>query len=54
MCAKYLNSFFNDKSVDINEMALRINEGCNKKEITLVPKIPEKKGFFEKFFHFFT
>ena len=53
ICAKYAKEFFNYEKIDICEMALNICEGCNKKEVILIPKIEEKKGFFERFFNLF-
>ncbi len=53
VCAKYTKEFHNDSGEDICNMALNIRNGVNKKEVLLVPKIEEKKGFFEKFFNLF-
>ena len=43
-----------DVVMDIQENTLRILDGCNENEVKLVAKSPKNKGFFEKFFHFFS
>tara|TARA_Y100000992_G_scaffold298488_1_gene263720 strand:+ start:975 stop:1679 length:705 start_codon:yes stop_codon:yes gene_type:complete len=53
ICGKYTKEFYKDSKTDICEMGLNIRNGCNDKEVLLVPKIEEKKGFFEKFFNLF-
>jgi hypothetical protein len=35
-------------------MANQLNNGLNKNEVTLVSKIRENKGFFERFFQLFS
>ena len=39
---------------DIINSLVKIEEGLNKSEVKLIPKKPEKKGFFEKFFSYFS
>ena len=47
-------SFAKNKSyMDVCEIGLKLIKGMNKQEVALVPRKQEKKGFFEKFFHFF-
>jgi len=38
---------------DICESGIKLNKGLNKQEFVIMPKKHIKKGFFEKFFHFF-
>ena len=38
---------------DIFQSALKLADGFNKQEVVTVPKKQIKRGFFEKFFHFF-
>ena len=42
-----------DKEKNICEYAKNIVQGINKQEVVSIPKELEKKGFFEKLFHFF-
>ncbi len=51
--AVYMKNFFNDNSIELSVMASKIRDGQNEKEIILIPKSLEKKGFFEKFFQLF-
>ncbi len=53
ICGKYIKDFFKKSEMDYCEMALNIRNGCNDREVLLIPKTEEKKGFFEKFFNFF-
>ena len=52
--ADYIKDYFKDDGIDIFFMCKKIIQGHNKNEILLVPKKIENKGFFEKFFNFFS
>ncbi len=52
--AKYLKNFFEEETNDLFISAFRIKNGQNQNEIGLVPKSPRIKGFFERFFQFFS
>ena len=52
--ADYLKDYFRDDVIDIFSMCKKIIQGHNKNEILLVPKKTDNKGFFEKFFNFFS
>ena len=51
---KYLNTLFKNETFDLDEMAYKVQNGFNINEVSLVPKNPKKKGFFEKFFQLFS
>ena len=51
---KYLKTLFKNETFDLDEMAYKAQNGFNINEVTLVPKNPKKKGFFEKFFQLFS
>ena len=34
-------------------MCSKMIDGHNENEVVIIPKIPRKKGFFERFFDFF-
>ena len=51
---KYLKQTIDGNSNEIPEMAHKILNGINPNEISIVPKIRENKGFFEKFFQLFS
>ena len=54
VCLNYIKKFdFIDKEKNICEYAKDIVQGINKQEVVSIPKELEKKGFFEKLFHFF-
>ncbi len=42
-----------ETTLDICESGLKLKQGINKQEVVMVPKKFEKKGFFERLFHFF-
>ena len=42
-----------ESNKDICDSALKLTSEKNKQEVVVVPKKHIKKGFFEKFFHFF-
>ena len=52
ICTQYVNSIIETKS-NICESGLKIIQGFNEKEVMMVPKKIEKKGFFERLFHLF-
>ena len=53
ICTKYVKSLVNLNDYNICELGLKVVEGLNKQEVVLIPKKQEKKGFFERLFHFF-
>ena len=54
ICSNYAKLFFNNKSDNnICEIGRNLNKGFNKQEVAIIPKKVEKRGFFEKLFHFF-
>ena len=50
----YVNDFFIDKQLDISQMAHKLKNGINDKEVRITSKYPKKLGFFEKFFQLFS
>tara|TARA_E500000178_G_scaffold106804_1_gene106541 strand:- start:492 stop:1196 length:705 start_codon:yes stop_codon:yes gene_type:complete len=54
LSADYIKDCFKDDEIDIFSMCKKIIQGHNKNEILLVPKKIKNKGFFEKFFNFFS
>ena len=57
MSGGYIKNFFNKESKESMELFLianKLNDGLNKNEVQLVPKVRENKGFFEKFFQLFS
>ena len=50
----YVNDFFLDKQLDISQMAHKLKNGMNKKEVQITSKYTKKIGFFEKFFQLFS
>lgn len=53
LSSKYVENFLDHKDEDIFGMSMKIVDGFNENEVTIVPKIPNNKGFFERFFNFF-
>tara|TARA_Y100000591_G_scaffold307949_1_gene307812 strand:- start:15 stop:719 length:705 start_codon:yes stop_codon:yes gene_type:complete len=51
---KYMQNFFKNEKIDIITMSHRIINGSDQNEVKLVSKINQKRGFFEKFFDFFS
>ena len=51
--AEYLKEFMTNNENIIN-LVDKIESGINKSEVSLVPKKSIKKGFFERFFHYFS
>jgi len=54
LCASYVENFINENHQNIFSTASLIKSGLNDNEVLLVRKITENKGFFEKFFDFFS
>ena len=52
--ADYIKKYFKDSETDIFSMCRKIMQGHNRNEILLVHKKRKNKGFFEKFFNFFS
>ena len=50
----YVKDFFLDKQLDISQMAHKLKNGKNDKEVRITLKSPKKLGFFEKFFQLFS
>ena len=50
----YVKDFFLDKQLDISQMAYKLKNGLNKKEVQITSKYTKKIGFFEKFFQLFS
>ena len=53
ICGKYIFDIFDSNEFNECEMGLKISSGFNPNEVFLIQKSIEKKGFFERFFHFF-
>ena len=51
---KYIKDFFRKDDIELSEMVYKIRNGYNSNEIKLIPKSTINKGFFEKFFQFFS
>ena len=54
LCANYIKDCLKNENIDIFSMSEKIIEGYNENEIFLVPKFQKNKGFFERFFNFFS
>ena len=54
LSGNYVKQFLNRDNIKIFEMAHKIKNGHNIKEVVLIPKNIDNKGFFEKFFHMFS
>ena len=54
LSANYIENFIDKKAANIFTTASRIKSGLNSNEVLLVPKTFKNKGFFEKFFNFFS
>ena len=52
--ASYMRGLFRENKQDLFLMAKKTIEGFNKNEVMFAPKFKKNKGFFEKFFHFFS
>ena len=54
ICGSYAKSFIKNKSrTNVCESGLKLVQGINKQEVAIIPRKLEKKGFFERLFHFF-
>ena len=54
ICLNYIKTFDHvEKGENVCEKAKNIVKGLNKQEVVSIPKEPQRKGFFEKLFHFF-
>ena len=49
----YLKTLSRNQSFELDQIAYKVQNGFNEKEVNLVPKNLKKKGFFEKFFQLF-
>ena len=54
MSGSYIKNHFAEDTIELSEMANKVNQGLNKNEVQLVSKSEENKGFFEKFFQLFS
>ena len=52
--ARYANNLVQDVDLDLIKKAKLIKNGFNNNEVLLIKKIQKNKGFFEKFFDFFS
>ena len=52
--ANYIEEYSAKKNLDFFQGMKKIIDGSNNNEVKLVQKIPKNKGFFEKFFDFFS
>ena len=54
ICSNYAKLFTKNKScINVCESGLKLVQGVNKQEVAIVARTLEKKGFFERLFHFF-
>jgi hypothetical protein len=51
---KYVKNFFKDEEIELSLASHKLINGCNDNEVVIVPKSYENKGFFERFFNFFS
>tara|TARA_Y100000996_G_C22413673_1_gene598351 strand:- start:136 stop:840 length:705 start_codon:yes stop_codon:yes gene_type:complete len=52
--AEYVRRFSNNEDFDLFKMSMNIIKGYNKNEVKFIGKTRKNKGFFEKFFDFFS
>jgi|TARA_Y100000389_G_scaffold8390_1_gene7953 hypothetical protein len=52
-CYKYVNHFKTSNTDNLLDLADKLKNGLNQKEILFINKSPKNVGFFEKFFNFF-
>ena len=52
-CYKYVDAFKNTSADNIFDLADKLSNGHNPKEILFIKKSPKNTGFFENFFNFF-
>ena len=53
-CANYVKKFSTNDEKDLFLISTKVIEGLNPNEVILIDKNDEKKGFFERFFNFFS
>ena len=54
ICSNYSKTFLDEQvQNNICQIGYNLNKGLNKQEVVIIPKKIQKKGFFEKLFHFF-
>ena len=53
LSSEYVESFLDNRDQDIFKLSTKIIGGFNKNEVSIVPKMSNNKGFFERFFNFF-
>ena len=55
ICSNYAKTFLLKINLVLMyvKLALKLVQGINKQEVVIVPRKLEKKGFFERLFHFF-
>ena len=51
---EYVKSIENEDQDDLLKMSLKIIDGYNENEVLIIPKLIKNKGFFERFFNFFS
>jgi len=51
--AEYVEGFLDNKDQDIFKLSTKIIDGFNENEVSIVPKMTNNIGFFERFFNFF-
>ncbi len=54
ICAEYLYKLFDKDDLDLFEMANKVINNYNQNEVKIVRESSKNKGFFEKFFDFFS
>ena len=52
-CYEYVNNFKKSEEDNIFDLADKLRNGLNKKEILFINRPLKNNGFFEKFFNFF-
>ena len=52
--AKYVREYLGGEDIDVFDKTLKIIDGFNENEVIFVEKSSKNKGFFEKFFDFFS
>ena len=50
----YVSSFVSERRNDLFETSMKIIDGYNENEVLIIPKLSKNKGFFERFFNFFS
>ena len=51
---EYIKNFYKDEKIDISQKAHNLLNGLNINEVLIASKSRQKRGFFEKFFQFFS